>query len=330
MSRDRLKTKTVLLALAGIALVALVTPAAADQTERRNITVSDNDYLITYSDTGNTTIEARNSTGSVLQTLDSRNITTQKYTLLAGTPPDAERLVISTERPGVTIRSGNRTARDSNVGIDSPIRYEADVPTDSNATVISAPGSPSGQFRDYTALKDERDMSQTTVNVPISDTQTDALKFPVSDQSDSYAIVFSTNDNASANISLVQQFYQTTISPGDSVEALRVMQSNSHSVDRARVTISGDDGETLINETLPDAQTSVGYGALEFDNSSEYNITVTGVNNWSDPTPHYSVSKLKSNDPILALGGDTNSRAQLLGAGLIFTFVVMYFRTRES
>jgi hypothetical protein len=317
--------RTVLLALGLVALAAVVAaPGAADQTERRNITVSDDpnvDYLMTFEDTGNTTIEARNSTGAALQTLDSGNITTQKYTLLDGTPPDASRLVISSERPGVSLRAGNRTAVKSSTSISTALRYETEIAAETNATVLTGPGTPSGAYRDYTQLRDERQSSQTTVKTSVNESRSEV-----------HIVVFASLDDnqTSPDPKLVKRWINKTISPGDAVEALRVVQSNSALVERARVRIKTTDGSTIINETLPDAQTSVGYGAVALDNHSEYRVTVTGINNLTDGPPNYSITKLKSNSPLISINPiEGDSPTALLTLGIGFVAVVMYLRTRD-
>jgi len=319
---DNSLRQTALLAVGLAALLAavLAAPGAAAQTERYNESIPSDpntDYLISLDDTGNTTLSLLNSTGAELSTIDSDNITDDRLLPVNSSDITGSRAVVESERPGVNVRTGNITTRATLVPAGTPMRIETTVQSNSTVATIPLLG---GQFAPLYNISDTTDKTTVEFDYPTDGSVFVVVLSPVED------------NQTSQDVDLVERFINRTIQPDNAVEALRVMQSNAALVKRARVRImDSSDGTTLINESLPDAQTSVGYGAVAFDNSSEYRVTVTGVNNFSDnQAPDYTVKKLKSNSPLFAINQITDSSAQtLLTLGLAFVAIIMILRTRD-
>jgi len=306
--------RTVLLALGLVALAAVVAaPGAADQTERINQSFQNNetlDVMITLEDTGQTTSTQDNSSNAILK----QNTTTINEILAIPDRlmPKASKITVSTERKGANIIFGN-LSQHVELGVHSPKYVEINTNTTITASVVG--------FGENSQKSEKHEEIQ------------DSARLSVDESSSGVSIVWIvpvSERNKSINFNIISEFYNKTITPGDSVEALRVAQTNAATVESARVRIKTTDGSTIINETLPDAQTSVGYGAVALDNHSEYRVTVTGINNDTDGPPDYSVQKLKSNSPVISIGppGSSNTNT-LIWLVVVVGGVALFLRTRD-
>jgi len=312
MSRDRLK-KTVLLALALVALLAVAAaPGAASQTERYNETFNPDqtsDAMVTLDDTGETTVTQYNSSDAII--IQRSAIVNDSSAIPVTLSQNAHRLTVSSDRQGATVIYGNLSTEFIE-SITSPMSVEIDTNTTVTALAIG--------------YRNDNRVSNNYKQIE------DGGRLSVNNSADGIGIswITSGSDKSSVSFDIIREYYNKTIEPSGSVESLRIYQSNAATIERSRVRIMAPDGRELINESLEDSQTSAGYGAVALDNTSEYRIIVTGINNNTDGLPNYSVEKLKSNSPVISIGPPgSSSKNTLIWLVIVVGGIALFLRTRD-
>lgn len=312
---DSRPRRTALLALGLVVLAGLLAaPGTADQTERYNETITNNeslDALLVTNDTGKTTLTLYNSSGIATQQTMMFN-DTQVNPLSVSS--DTSRIVASSDRMGVDIRLGNLSQRIQSVDKAKSV----EIQTNQNVTAAAI---------GYTEPEENRRPEK--ISTDIKQLSNDG-RLSVNKSASNVVVYILTPIPGNATSTIIQEYYNKTISPDGSVEALRVSQTNDVPTERARVVISdSQNGTELVNETI-DPRTTVSYGLVEFDSADNYTVTVTGVA--GDTAPEYETTRRKTNQPILALGGgeDVPQSARILGIGLVVLALAAVLQHRKD